>query len=128
MILLGTQPVWLWLLIPALFVGFFGHITAVVAATVTATSEVPDSHKGLATGLVTTSQRVAVTVGIPLLGAVMGIRADLLAGIHLALAADVLLTLMAVILIRAGLRQGCQRRGTSARIADRPSWWVGRRH
>jgi hypothetical protein len=53
---------------------------------------------------VTTSQRVAVTVGIPLLGAVMIIRADLLAGIHLALAADVLLTLMAVILIRAGLR------------------------
>ena len=103
MILLGTQSVWLWLLIPALFVGFFGHITAVVAATVTATSEVPDSHKGLATGLVTTSQRVAVTVGIPLLGAVMTIRADLLAGIHLALAADVLLTLTAVILIRAGL-------------------------
>ncbi|MBO0719120.1 MAG: MFS transporter, partial [Rhizobiales bacterium] len=103
MILLGTQPVWLWLLIPALFVGFFGHITAVVAATVTATSEVPDSHKGLATGLVTTSQRVAVTVGIPLLGAVMTIRADLLAGIHLALAADVLLTLTALILIRAGL-------------------------
>jgi len=103
MILLGTQPVWLWLLIPALFVGFFGHITAVVAAIVTATSEVPDSHKGLATGLATTSQRVAVTVGIPLLGAVMAIRADLLAGIHLALAADVLLTLMAVILIRAGL-------------------------
>ena len=90
MILLGTQPVWLWLLIPALFIGVFGHITAVIAATVTATSEVPDSHKGLATGLVTTSQRVAVTVGIPLLGAVRAIRADLLAGIHLALAADVL--------------------------------------
>jgi MFS family permease len=105
MILLGTQPVWLWLLIPALFVGFFGHITAVVAATVTATSEVPDFHKGLATGLVTTSQRVAVTVGIPLLGAVMTIRADLLTGIHLALAADVLLTLTAVALIRAGLKQ-----------------------
>jgi MFS family permease len=112
MILLGTQPVWLWLLLPALFVGFFGHITAVVAATVTATSEVPDSHKGLATGLVTTSQRVAVTVGIPLLGAVMAIRADLLAGIHLALAADILLTLMAVILIRAGLN-----RQVHARIA-----------
>jgi MFS family permease len=105
MILLGTQPVWLWLLIPALFVGFFGHITAVVAAIVTATSAVPDSHKGLATGLVTTSQRVAVTIGIPLLSAVMSIRADLLAGIHLALAADVVLTLTAVILIRAGLRR-----------------------
>ena len=107
MILLGAEPVWLWLLIPALFGGFFGHITAVVAATVTATSEVPDAHKGLATGLVTTSQRVAVTVGIPILGAVMAIRADLLSGIRLALAADVLFTLTAVILIRAGLsRQG----------------------
>ena len=105
MILLGTPPVWLWLLIPALFVGFFGHITAVVAATVTATSDVPDSHKGLAAGLLTTSQRVAVTVGIPLLGAVMTMRADLLAGIHLALGADVLLTLTAVILIGAGLNR-----------------------
>ena len=104
MILLGTQPTWLWLLIPALFGGFFGHITAVVAATVIATSGVPDAHKGLATGLMTTSQRVAVTVGIPLLGAVMTIRADLLSGIRLALAADVLLTLTAVILIRAGLK------------------------
>jgi hypothetical protein len=46
LILLGTQPAWLWLLIPALFGGFFGHITAVVAATVTATSAVPDANKG----------------------------------------------------------------------------------
>ncbi|MBV9251481.1 MAG: MFS transporter [Acetobacteraceae bacterium] len=105
MILLGTQPTWLWLLIPALFGGFFGHITAVVAATVTATSEVPDAHKGLATGLVTTSQRVAVTVGIPVLGAVMAIRSDLLAGIHLALTANVLLTLTAVAVISTGLNR-----------------------
>ncbi len=40
LILLGTEPTWLWLLIPALFVGFLGHITAVVAATVIATSDV----------------------------------------------------------------------------------------
>jgi MFS family permease len=104
LILLGTQPTWLWLLIPALFGGFFGHITAVVAATVTATSEIPDANKGLATGLVTTSQRVAVTIGIPVFGAVMALRADLLAGIHLALAADVLLTLTAVILIHTALQ------------------------
>ena len=107
LIALGTEPTWLWLLIPALFGGFFGHITAVVAATVTATSGVPDANKGLATGLITTSQRVAVTVGIPLLGAVMASRGDLLTGIRLALAVDVLLTLMAVILIRAGLNSAC---------------------
>jgi MFS family permease len=105
LILLGTQATWLWLLVPALFGGFFGHITAVVAATVTATSEVPDADKGLATGLITTSQRVAVTIGIPVLGAVMAARSDLLAGIRLALVADVLLTLTAVTLIRAGLNR-----------------------
>jgi MFS family permease len=107
LIVLGTEPTWLWLLIPALFGGFFGHITAVVAATVTATSGVPDANKGLATGLITTSQRVAVTVGIPLLGAVMASRGDLLAGIRLALAVDVLVTVMAVILIRGGLNSAC---------------------
>jgi MFS family permease len=105
LILLGTQPEWLWLLIPALFGGFFGHITAVVAATVTATSETPDANKGLATGLLTTSQRIAVSVGIPLLGSVMVIPADLLTGIRLALAVDVLLTLTAVLLLRARLNR-----------------------
>jgi MFS family permease len=105
LILLGTQPTWLWVLIPALFGGFFGHITAVVAATVTATSDIPDVNKGLASGLITTSQRIAVTVGIPVFGAVMAIRDDLLAGIHLALSADVLLTLTAVAMIRVGLNR-----------------------
>ena len=105
LILLGAQSNSLWLLIPALFIGFFGHITAVVAATVTATSDVPDTHKGLASGLVTTSQRVAVTVGIPVLGAVMAIRADLLSGIQLALTADVVLTLLALVIIWAGLNR-----------------------
>jgi predicted MFS family arabinose efflux permease len=105
LILLGTERAWLWLLIPALFAGFFGHITAVVAATVTATSDVPDANKGLATGLITTSQRIAVTVGIPVLGAVMSIRTDILAGIHLALAANVILTLTAVVMIAGGLKR-----------------------
>jgi hypothetical protein len=70
----------MWLLIPSLFVGFFGHITAVVAATVAATSDVPEASKGLASGLMTTSQRVASTIGIPGLAAVMTIRPDLLSG------------------------------------------------
>src|SRR5262249_19862425 len=104
LILLGAEPTWLWLLVPTLFVGFLGHITAVVAATVIATSDVEDADAGLATGLVTTSQRVAVTVGIPLLGAVMLLRADLLAGIHLALAVDVLLTLAVAAMISAGFK------------------------
>jgi MFS family permease len=105
LILLGTEPAWLWLLVPALFIGFLGHIAAVVAATVIATSDVADADAGLATGLVTTSQRVAVTVGIPLLGAVMALRADLLVGIQLAVAVDVILTLTVVAMVSAGLRR-----------------------
>lgn len=38
-------------------------------------SDTADASKGLATGLITTGQRMAVTVGIPTLGAVMTIRA-----------------------------------------------------
>jgi MFS family permease len=110
LIMLGTEQTWLCLLVPALFVGFLGHITAVVAATVIATSDVEDADAGLATGLVTTSQRVAVTVGIPLLGAVMLLRADLLAGIHLALTVDVLLTLTVVAMISAGFKSAGKNR------------------
>lgn len=105
LIVLGNDPFWLWLLIPALFIGFFGHITAVVAATVAATSEVTDANEGLATGLLSMTQQVAVTVGIPILAALMALRPDLLAGIHLALAADVLLTLAAVLAVASGLKR-----------------------
>jgi len=115
LILLGAESSWVWLLVPALFVGFLGHITAVVAATVIATSDVADADAGLATGLVTTSQRVAVTVGIPLLGAVMVTRADLLAGIHLALLVDVVLTLAVVATIMAGLKRPSRRAGLAVR-------------
>ncbi|HTV69873.1 MAG TPA: MFS transporter [Rhizobiaceae bacterium] len=104
LILLGAGTAWLWLLIPALFVGFFGHVTAIVASMVTATSDVADSEQGLATGLATMTQQVALTVGIPILGAIMVTRADLLSGIHLALAVNVGLTAIAIALIWIGLR------------------------
>ena len=58
---------------------------------------------------------MAVTVGIPVLGAVMAIRADLLAGIQLALAADVVLTLTAVVIIWAGLNRSRPVGGASIR-------------
>jgi hypothetical protein len=105
LLLLGLDLRSMWLLMPALFIGFFGHITAVVAATVAATSGIPEASKGLASGLMTTSQRVASTIGIPALAAVMAVRTDLLAGIHLALAADVALTLIAVVVIGASLKR-----------------------
>ncbi|KAF1014786.1 MAG: Multidrug resistance protein Stp [Stenotrophomonas maltophilia] len=94
----------MWILIPSLLIGFFGHITAVVAATVAATTGIPEASKGLASGVMTTSQRVASTIGIPALAAVMAMRPDILEGIRLSLVVDVVLTVVAVALIAMGLR------------------------
>ncbi|MER7706422.1 MFS transporter [Kitasatospora sp. NPDC097605] len=104
LILLGTDRVMLAVLLPALFISFFGHVTSIVAYTVTATSGLPDSEQGLATGLAALSQQVAVTIGIPILSAVAASRAVQLDGIRLALAVDVIVTLLAVGLVWFGLR------------------------
>jgi predicted MFS family arabinose efflux permease len=124
LILLGASNAWLAVLIPALFLGFFGHVTAIVASMVTATSDVPDSEQGLATGLASMTQQVGITVGIPVLGAVAATQASLLGGIHLALAVNVLVTVAAVVLIWTGLRPRSQvasdepAEGTSLRAAQ----------
>ncbi|MER5351248.1 MFS transporter [Kitasatospora sp. NPDC002551] len=104
LILLGTDRVMLAVLLPALFIGFFGHVTSIVAYTVTATSGLPDSEQGLATGLAALSQQVAVTIGIPVLSAVAATRTVQLDGIRLALVVDVVVTLLAVALVWFGLR------------------------
>lgn len=104
LLLLAADPLWLWVLLPALFIGFFGHVTAIVASMVTATSGLPDSQQGLATGLATMTQQVGITIGIPILGAVAATQAGLLDGIHLGLGVNVALTVIALVLIWTGLR------------------------
>ncbi|WP_111552286.1 MFS transporter [Kitasatospora sp. SolWspMP-SS2h] len=104
LVLLGTDRVMLAVLLPALFISFFGHVTSIVAYTVTATSGLPDSEQGLATGLAALSQQVAATIGIPILSAVAASRAVQLDGIRLALGVDVIVTLLAVGLVWVGLR------------------------
>lgn len=104
LLLLGPDPVWLWVLVPALFIGFFGHVTAIVASMVTATSGVADGEQGLATGLLSMTQQVGITIGIPIFGAIAATQAGLIAGLHLALAVNVAVTALAVILIWNGLR------------------------
>ncbi len=92
------------LVLPALFIGFFGHVSSIVAFTVTATSGLPNEEQGLATGLVSMTQQVAITVGIPILGSVAATQDDPLTGMHLALAVAVGIILVSVVLIRIGLR------------------------
>ncbi|MFE6036146.1 MFS transporter [Streptomyces sp. NPDC056452] len=76
------------------------HLGAIISYGVTVTSGVPDEEQGLATGLVTTTQQVGITVGIPLLGVLATTQGTLFGGVRLVVAAA------AVILVAAGLAAG----------------------
>ena len=74
----GTVGTWVFMLAGA--AAAFFHLSAIVSYSVTATSGLPDEEQGVATGLVTTTQQVGLTVGIPLLSAVASARSDALRG------------------------------------------------
>jgi predicted MFS family arabinose efflux permease len=84
--------------------GSSGTWPAIVAVTVTATSGLPDAEQGLATGLTSMTQQVAISVGTPVLGAVAAAGSGLLAGIHLGLVVAVVAVLVGVLLVGRGLR------------------------
>jgi hypothetical protein len=104
LLLVGTGHASLAILLPTLFIAFFGHVTAIVAYTVTATSGLPNSEQGLAIGLATLAQTIAITVGIPIVSAVAAVRSDLVSGLHLAAGFAVVVMLAGVALIWRGLR------------------------
>ena len=94
--------------VPCLFIGFFGHVTAIVAFTVTSTSGLAADEQGLATGLVSMTQQVAITVGAPTLSAIAATRAVESAGTHLALCVSVVVTLASAGVIWFGLSRAAQ--------------------
>ncbi|MDQ4051087.1 MAG: MFS transporter [Actinomycetota bacterium] len=116
LVLLGADRAALAVLLPALFVGFFAHVTCIVAYTVTGTSGLPDEEQGLATGLTSMTQQVALVVGIPILSSVAATQSLELTGIHLALTVNVVVTLVSAVFIWFGLRP----RGEGRTPADEP--------
>ncbi|GAA1586636.1 MFS transporter [Kribbella sancticallisti] len=104
LVFLGADRSALAVLVPALFIGFFGHVAAIVAYTVVATSGLPNEEQGLATGLTSMTQQVAITVGIPILSAIAATQTAQLTGIHFALSVNVALTLASAVLIWFRLR------------------------
>ncbi|SNR47525.1 MFS transporter [Actinomadura mexicana] len=115
LVLLGADRAALAILIPALFIGFFGHVTSIVAYTVTGTSGLPNDEQGLASGLTLMTQQVAITIGIPILSSVAATQSVEMTGIRLALSVNVAVTLASVALVWFGLRprsgEGSGRRG-----------------
>jgi len=119
------------IIILALGVGFFGHVTGIVAYVVTATSGLSDHDQGLATALSTLTQQVAITVGIPVLSSIAAARTSALrssgsssessaviGGVHLALAVDAGITLLGAAAI-AVLARGVATRAPVALPAQR---------
>ncbi|MDP9865415.1 MULTISPECIES: MFS transporter [Streptosporangium] len=74
LVALGTSGTWIWLLLAATFIGGVGNMLMIVGFMVTATSGLPDSEQGLATGLATMTQQVGITMGIPIMSAIATAR------------------------------------------------------
>ncbi|MGW1118094.1 MFS transporter [Streptomyces tanashiensis] len=81
------------------------HLGAIISYGVTVTSGVRDEEQGLATGLVTTTQQVGLTVGIPLLGVLATTGSDLFAGVRTVIALDAAIVVGAAVLVALGLRR-----------------------
>ncbi|MBH1933169.1 MFS transporter [Streptomyces sp. AV19] len=106
-----------WLALVGVSLGVVGHLWAIVAYGVTATSGLADREQGLATGLVTSSQQVGITIGIPLLSALASartaaLRSDgegfapaTLSGIKLGLGVDAAVVAAVAVLVAVGLRR-----------------------
>ncbi|MBL1080801.1 MFS transporter [Streptomyces actinomycinicus] len=104
LLLLNAHTWSVWLATAAVSLASMCHLGAIVSYGLTVTSGVPDEEQGLATGLVTSTQQVGLTVGIPLLGVLATTSGDLLAGVHTVLALDAVIVLAAAVLVGLGLR------------------------
>ncbi|MCX5608265.1 MULTISPECIES: MFS transporter [unclassified Streptomyces] len=90
------------------------HLGAIISYGLVVTSGVPDGEQGLATGLVTTTQQVGLTVGIPLLGALATTQTALFDGVRTVLVIDAVIVLAAALLVAAGLGRGPRQAAKSA--------------
>jgi MFS family permease len=103
LLFIGTHRIALGVIIPVLFVSFFGHVTAIVAYTVTGTTGLAEDEHGLATGMTSMTQQVAISVGIPILSSVAATQTSQMSGLRLALGIDVAVTAAGLTLTWLGL-------------------------
>ncbi|MFE9889365.1 MFS transporter [Streptomyces scopuliridis] len=98
---LGDDRGWLALLLAGTFVGGVGNMLAIVGFMVTATSGLPDSEQGTATGLATMTQQIGITMGTPIMSAVVVTAGTVRAGIGLAVLVNAAIVVAGAVL--AGL-------------------------
>ncbi|MER7927102.1 MFS transporter [Streptomyces sp. NPDC096057] len=113
---LNTHTWSVWVATAAVSLASMCHLGAIISYGLTVTSGVPDEEQGLATGLVTSTQQVGITVGIPLLGVLATTSGDLMAGVHTVVGIDAAILLGAAVLVAVGLRS--RRAGSGAVEAE----------
>ncbi|MGW1028315.1 MFS transporter [Streptomyces sp. NPDC002577] len=104
------------LLLPATFFGGVGNMLTIVGFMVTATSGLPDREQGLATGLTSMSQQVGITMGTPIMSAVVTsatagatTAAAIHHGVAVAIAVNAALVLLGALIAATFLRTGSRR-------------------
>lgn len=92
---------WLVALLALTFLGGVANLVAIVGYVVASTSGVPDHQQGLATGLVTMSQQVGITLGTPVMSAIAmaSAAASLLPGIQIAIGVNAAATIASAVLV-----------------------------
>lgn len=113
LVFLGSDPAWIIVVLVATFIGGIANLVAIVGFMVTATSGLPDGEQGLATGLATMSQQVGITVGTPIMSALVIARINaigyegsdtILSGITTAISVNAALCIFAALAIGVFLR------------------------
>ncbi|WP_281451453.1 MFS transporter [Paenarthrobacter nitroguajacolicus] len=120
LVLLSTDPASIGLLLAATFIGGVANLVVIVGFMVTATSGLPESEQGLATGLATMSQQIGITLGIPVMSAVFTAQiigdhgaVPVLSGVTTAIWVNAGLCLLAALLMGVFLRQPTRDRPAS---------------
>ncbi|MEV0627924.1 MFS transporter [Nonomuraea wenchangensis] len=111
LLLLGDTGAAMALLLPATFLGGVGNMLVIVGFMVTATAGLPDHQQGLATGLASMSQQVGITMGTPIMSAIVtavtggAVSAGAIRhGVLVAVAANAALVLLGVLVAAVFLR------------------------
>lgn len=97
---------WVLPLLIVTFIGGVANLVAIVGYTVTSTAGVPAGQQGLATGLITMSQQIGITLGTPIMSAIVTAFATttLLPGIRAAIGTNAAICVAAAVLVGGLLR------------------------
>ena len=104
LLFMGHDAAVLGLILAATFVGGVANLVAIVGFMIRATGGIPAEDQGLATGVANMSTQVGITLGTPIMAAVLapwlllGGAVNLVAGVHVAIAVNAGLCLLTAVL------------------------------